>query len=730
MALAFDWVFLPFVCCLRHPLPLGEVVLLGGILLFAWLRSFGAPLQFLSEKRGTQFWAGFAATVCVEHAFLIVYLNEAHRGLRADVWTAWFVAVWGSVLARTAFVRHRSKRSAQAGQAGDATRSHAAGTYPKLTQPLRLVATDGERSELGPAVSVEVEPWPFLGGAALACCGAVAVYGAVHFGARFIDPELERVWPCWDPGAVDAGPRVVTPTLHVLAALVVGVVLLELALLRRAASAANALCSLLCLVTAVTGASNYWLGGAGPALVLIVVLSWIAGRELFAIRIADLASFYDRPPPYPPAAPLGEGPLPGDALLVDRLATSANALPGWPGNLGEKRPLILVCTSGGGIRAAAWTAGIMGRLSDGVRHFAELTPMVTGASGGMVGAAFWLAWQRERTNGRELGADRLLAAVTGEAITANSRTLVLNDIPAALRYVVNRRDRSTALESRWEANAQENMQCSLRVPLADFKASAARGELPSLVFSPVVVEDGRRLLFGNLRLPTVSQAEARWLSLAPGAAAGRSVASDSAYHASELFGASADDVTLLTAARLSASFPYVSPAAVLPTNPRRRVVDAGYYDDYGVDLATGWLREALEHHHEWLARHVSGILVIQIRDEPSALDPGAPDASGGSPLGRGLEGLTSPIQAVFAARDSSMRLRNDAALDAVMNAYERACGPNFVLTQVYELKRGLSLNWYLAGIEIERIGAQLRSQAITSKIDEVDAWVGAHLEAD
>ncbi|HKO90053.1 MAG TPA: hypothetical protein VJU61_02810, partial [Polyangiaceae bacterium] len=39
-----------------------------------------------------------------------------------------------------------------------------------------------------------------------------------------------------------------------------------------------------------------------------------------------------------------------------------------------------------------------------------------------------------------------------------------------------------------------------------------------------------------------------------------------------------------TAARLSAAFPYVSPAAVLPTQPRRRVVDAGYYDNYGVSI--------------------------------------------------------------------------------------------------------------------------------------------------
>jgi predicted acylesterase/phospholipase RssA len=42
---------------------------------------------------------------------------------------------------------------------------------------------------------------------------------------------------------------------------------------------------------------------------------------------------------------------------------------------------------------------------------------------------------------------------------------------------------------------------------------------------------------------------------------------------------------LSTAVRMSASFPFVSPSTALPTNPPRRVVDAGYYDNYGVNLA-------------------------------------------------------------------------------------------------------------------------------------------------
>ena len=56
-----------------------------------------------------------------------------------------------------------------------------------------------------------------------------------------------------------------------------------------------------------------------------------------------------------------------------------------------------------------------------------------------------------------------------------------------------------------------------------------------------------------------------------------------------LFPDRADRFKLSTAVRTSASFPFFSPATTLPTLPRRRVVDAGYYDTYGVSLAASWL---------------------------------------------------------------------------------------------------------------------------------------------
>jgi hypothetical protein len=61
--------------------------------------------------------------------------------------------------------------------------------------------------------------------------------------------------------------------------------------------------------------------------------------------------------------------------------------------------------------------------------------------------------------------------------------------------------------------------------------------------------------------------------------------------------ASARDVGLeiATAARLSAAFPYVSPAATLKVGERSsfHLVDGGYYDNYGLVTLAQWLDDAL-----------------------------------------------------------------------------------------------------------------------------------------
>src|SRR5262249_16562238 len=133
------------------------------------------------------------------------------------------------------------------------------------------------------------------------------------------------------------------------------------------------------------------------------------------------------------------------------------------------------------------------------------------------------------------------------------------------------------------------------------------------------------------------------------------------------------------AARLNASFAWVSPAVNLPTTPDRRVVDAGYFDNDGVDIAAMWLFQ----NRVAIRECTSGVVLIQIRStrtdysrykfqrkEDDLLHPLGPDDSDDNKAparpARGLvesaQWLSTPVEAIVTEWERSMYSRNDELL--------------------------------------------------------------------
>ena len=131
------------------------------------------------------------------------------------------------------------------------------------------------------------------------------------------------------------------------------------------------------------------------------------------------------------------------------------------------------------------------------------------------------------------------------------------------------------------------------------------------------------------------------------------------------------------------SFPYVSPAVSLPTDPPRRVVDAGYYDNYGVEVATAWIYQ----NRSWLTKH-RGRTPRQIRDSISVkerLDVAEAPVSFWETASRGFQFFTSPIDGVSSARSSSSSFRNDREVEFLGDVFE-----NLTRDKVKEPKRFFS----------------------------------------
>jgi hypothetical protein len=429
------------------------------------------------------------------------------------------------------------------------------------------------------------------------------------------------------------------------------------------------------MLTAAYGFFEYFLDFVQPALALVLIgLIFMGGLGKHSQRFPRLEPHYAEPVElrdYDPVRPV-------ELVPPEQIRFCSEARGPYPA--GQKRPLVLVCVSGGGLRAAAWTTAVLHELE---RAFAALpTPIdfpchiriITGASGGMVGAGYYVANLTDPPPSPFRRSPDYLETqyknITEDCLSPLIHALTYHDLRGVFSPFGHPYDRGQALEDAWTRHLGGAMDLSFE----QLREGETAGWRPSLIYSPMLVEDGRRMLISNLDLRGVASNDGAILQSDRDPQTDPSLPlrkrlnrfSYESYEFFRLF--TSTEVrrrfTVATAARMSASFPYVSPSPTLPTTPRRRVVDAGYYDNDGVSLAAAWVFSGAN--RDWLRRHASKIVLVQIRDGASAdqrrlNQKVMPETS--SALSRGFEFLSTPPSALFSARVGSSSFRNDGLLE-------------------------------------------------------------------
>lgn len=260
--------------------------------------------------------------------------------------------------------------------------------------------------------------------------------------------------------------------------------------------------------------------------------------------------------------------------------------------IGTRTPIVVAAT-GGGIQAAAWTArvltGIDDALPDDLRdEYTHSIRLLSTVSGGGVGAMYFAERYRpsgfDRRNLRQVVEKAQASTLDDVAWGAVYPDAIATFFPP-MRAMLG--DRGQALETAWTR--------SLEVArlLSDWRTEVWSDLRPANIFNATLVDTGERLLMGTSRLGWRQQRGLR--------------------NFEDIY--KERDIQVVTAARLAASFTYVSPA----TRPGEsgdgfHVVDGGYYDDYGMTTLSEWLDEGLEGLGD-----VAGtprVLVIQIRSDP------------------------------------------------------------------------------------------------------------------
>ena len=339
--------------------------------------------------------------------------------------------------------------------------------------------------------------------------------------------------------------------------------------------------------------ANPWVPTAASIVLLFLLWSWaLAGISFFLDRY--------RVPLF--TSVIGLVLLSGSCKHTDHVVTltaapdHALASPGEILSAFPRHPLV-VAAAGGGIQAGAWAARALQGIDEALGRsapasFRDRLALVTAVSGGSMGAMYYGAY-------RDLDVEEATKQSMGPSLDEVASALIGPDLLRAFWIPVSH-GRGAALERSWASRLPED---SSRVTLGAWAGKARQfahgtagaAPFPAFLFDTTIVETGQAMAFATSQFPT------RAYRLAFDRAAKQSPLAESA---SLVFDLSKGDETrggpvaveVATAARLSAAFPYVSPAATLGTDggPRFHLVDGGYYDNYGLVVTSQWLDDALE----------------------------------------------------------------------------------------------------------------------------------------
>lgn len=303
------------------------------------------------------------------------------------------------------------------------------------------------------------------------------------------------------------------------------------------------------------------------------------------------------------------------ASAANRAADKANmiqVLERWKQKQGVAKPLlVLIATSGGGNRSATFTMNTLQAL-DSVSggQLMRRTALITGASGGMIGAAYFRELYRRQLAGENirLQDEQYVEHIGRDLLNPIFSSFVARDVFAPAQYFSvgpNRyiKDRGFAFENK----LNQNTGGILNHTLADYVADERAARIPMIFFHALINRDARKLV--------VSTQPVRFMMQPPSDSSHRSV--DAIDFVSFFAGQHPYSLRLLTALRMNATFPVVLPSVWLPSQPVIDIMDGGLRDNFGIENSLRFL-DALSN---WIRDNTRGVLILQIRDrQPGSWD--------------------------------------------------------------------------------------------------------------
>ncbi len=362
-------------------------------------------------------------------------------------------------------------------------------------------------------------------------------------------------------------------------------------------------------------------------------------------------------------------------------------------------PVFFIAAQGGGIRALAWTAGLLHQLNDQYGgEFYNNVYAISGVSGGGVGAVFYNAFYRDRMRGSPeslFSSDDLFAMITEDYLSDVTNAYAFSDnlqkiIPHPIEYF----SRSNRLEDVWAWSYHHTSGLSTFdssfLSLWYDRAGNKNYDIPNLFLNGTLVETGSKTIIASVDFKSSHFANVL-----------------------DVHQQTQTDVPVKTAASLCSRFPIVTAAAKInsPDTGYGHIADGGYYENTGIETALQ-IMNALSDEFERINNDSTNQfklipILLFIRNGSDALPP---------VLMRTMRDLQTPLNAFYKAWDMHAITIDSLAATTI---------PNLNYDPVYlklELERksddNYPLSWYISDEGVLSLKQQLSTFSDPSMITD------------
>lgn len=375
---------------------------------------------------------------------------------------------------------------------------------------------------------------------------------------------------------------------------------------------------------------------------------------------------------------------------------------------GSKPRIVLINTSGGGLRSMLWTTLSLLRLNEASQgRLLKHSHLITGSSGGMIGASY----VRELYLNNMLPADfeSEVASLSGKISkdVLNAVTLNLMTSDAFYRYQTfddgdyrYYKDRAYAFEK----TINENVSHLFSKRLKDYTDDEFHSRIPMMIFAPTIINDGRRLVISaqpvSYMMNNIPMPNLKAIPLL------ENIEYQKFFREQD-----AMNIRFTSILRMNATFPYILPSVQLPSQPMIRIMDSGIRDNYGLTTCLKYLYVF----RDWISENTSGVIILQLRDKYKQYESTSNNTQSL------LKNITAPLDNLYSNWINVQNFEQDQLLQYASSWFNGGIEViPFMLKSDPEQR--ISLSWHLTNSEKHRIIRALygsENQAIADRLKDM-----------